>query len=99
MNQRSLSYAMAIAAGLMAAASPIARGAEGLATLSVGADYSTGKYGASERTDTLYIPTYAKYETGAWHVVASGGKAATKAFATAKGKVTAAPYSATILYR
>ncbi len=66
MNQRSLSYAMAIAAGLMAAASPIARGAEGLATLSVGADYSTGKYGASERTDTLYIPTYAKYETGAW---------------------------------
>jgi pullulanase len=36
---------------------------------------------------------------GTWHVVASGGKVATKAFATAKGKVTAAPYSATILYQ
>ncbi len=56
----------ALAAGLIAAASPIALCAEGLATLSAGADYSVGKYGASERTSTLYIPTYAKYETGPW---------------------------------
>ena len=66
MNQRGFSYAMVLAAGLIAAASPLALCADGVTTVSAGADYSTGKYGASERTAVLYVPTYAKYETGPW---------------------------------
>lgn len=34
--------------------------------MSTGIDYSTGKYGASESTDTLYMPFGVKYETGDW---------------------------------
>jgi len=33
-------------------------------TLSAGADYSTGTYGTSERTDIWYFPLVAKYERG-----------------------------------
>jgi hypothetical protein len=40
--------------------------AEGTVTLSSGLDYSTGKYGSTEKTDTVYIPLIAKYETGLW---------------------------------
>ena len=35
-------------------------------TLGVGAEYTTGKYGASETTDTLYVPFIVKHETGKW---------------------------------
>lgn len=39
--------------------------AEGL-TLGTGFDYTSGKYGTSEKTEILYVPLTAKYETGAW---------------------------------
>src|SRR3954471_11221414 len=35
-------------------------------TLGTGLDYTTGKYGASEKTEILYVPFYARYETGPW---------------------------------
>ncbi|HLO63828.1 MAG TPA: hypothetical protein VK165_12790, partial [Azonexus sp.] len=35
-------------------------------TISSGFDYSTGKYGAAQSTETLYIPLSAKYESGDW---------------------------------
>lgn len=35
-------------------------------TVSSGFDYSTGKYGAAQSTETLYIPLSAKYESGDW---------------------------------
>lgn len=44
------------------AASQLAQ-AEGV-TLGTGFDYTSGKYGGSEKTNTLYIPFYVKYETG-----------------------------------
>jgi hypothetical protein len=40
--------------------------AESSVTVSTGIDYSTGKYGATESTDTLYMPFGVKYETGDW---------------------------------
>jgi hypothetical protein len=57
---------IALAAWLITAANSIAFGAEGLTTLGVGADYSSGSYGASERTDIFYVPVTAKHETGRW---------------------------------
>jgi hypothetical protein len=40
--------------------------AESSLTFSTGIDFSTGKYGASTSTDTLYMPFGVKYETGDW---------------------------------
>jgi hypothetical protein len=40
--------------------------AESSLTFNSGIDYSTGKYGASERTDTLYVPFGMKYEISDW---------------------------------
>ena len=37
--------------------------AEGVLSVTSGADYSSGKYGQSETTDITYIPFMAKYET------------------------------------
>jgi hypothetical protein len=56
----------ALAAALLATAAPVALAAEGLTTFSVGADYTTGKYGADQSTDILYIPFTGKYELGPW---------------------------------
>jgi hypothetical protein len=39
--------------------------AEGL-TLGTGFDYTSGKYGSSEKTEILYVPITARYETGPW---------------------------------
>jgi hypothetical protein len=39
---------------------------DGLLTFSTGADYTTGKYGQSERTDVLFVPFIGRYETGRW---------------------------------
>lgn len=39
------------------------QGVPGL-TFGTGFDYTSGKYGSSETTDILYIPFYARYETG-----------------------------------
>jgi hypothetical protein len=35
-------------------------------TLTSGVDYSSGKYGQSEKTNITYIPLTGKYETGRW---------------------------------
>lgn len=35
-------------------------------TVNSGFDYSTGKYGAAQSTETLYIPLSTKYESGNW---------------------------------
>src|SRR5438067_2246733 len=48
---------------LTALAAPAAVLAEGL-TLGTGFDYTSGKYGTSEKTDILYVPFYGRYETG-----------------------------------
>jgi hypothetical protein len=40
--------------------------ADGRLSIAVGADYSTGDYGASEDTDVWAIPMSLRYRTGAW---------------------------------
>jgi len=40
--------------------------AENATIISVGADYSSGKYGASEATDMWYFPFSVKYQTESW---------------------------------
>ena len=35
-------------------------------SVSAGAEYSTGKFGAPEKTETLYIPFILRHETGPW---------------------------------
>ena len=52
----------AILVALMAA--KLAR-ADGL-TLATGFDYTSGKYGGTEKTKILYVPFIAKYDTGPW---------------------------------
>ena len=54
--------------GLAAAGASLAMIGDAAAQLTVGAgiDYTTGKYGGTESTDTLYIPFLLKYETGPW---------------------------------
>lgn len=44
---------------------------DGRFSVSVGADYSSGDYGASEDTDVWAIPISLKYRTGAWRFGAS----------------------------
>jgi Putative MetA-pathway of phenol degradation len=56
----------AVAAVLLATASPIALGQDSRTTLSVGADYSTGKFGQTQATDLLYVPVTGKHEAGLW---------------------------------
>src|SRR5437764_8948928 len=45
------------------AALPAVSQADGI-TLGTGFDYTSGSYGASQKTDILYVPFYARYETG-----------------------------------
>ncbi len=45
--------------------------ADGRLSMSIGADYSSGDYGASEDTDVWAIPMSLKYRTGAWRLGAS----------------------------
>ena len=49
----------------MLALSSSALFAEGL-TLGTGFDYTSGKYGTSEKTEILYVPLTGKYEMGPW---------------------------------
>jgi hypothetical protein len=44
--------------------------------VAVGAEYSTGKFGGTETTDTLYIPVVVRHETGPWVFKATGPVAA-----------------------
>jgi hypothetical protein len=54
--------------GLAAAAGSLllAGNAAAQTSLSAGAEYTTGKYGAPEKTETLYIPFIVRHETGPW---------------------------------
>jgi len=56
---------MALATALVTTNS-IAFGADGLTTLSVGADSSTGKYGQDQSTHIFFVPITGKYEAGPW---------------------------------
>jgi hypothetical protein len=42
---------------------PVVARADGI-TLGTGFDYTSGSYGASQKTDILYVPFFARYETG-----------------------------------
>jgi outer membrane putative beta-barrel porin/alpha-amylase len=57
---------IALATAVLSAAASAASAADGLTTLSVGVDYTTGKYGADTSTDILYVPFTGKYEIGPW---------------------------------
>jgi len=48
----------------------LAASAEGKVTFTTGADYSSGKYGQSEKTNITYIPLISKYETDRWLIKA-----------------------------
>jgi hypothetical protein len=56
----------ALAAVLVSTASSVVLAQDSRTTLSVGADYSTGKFGQTQSTDMLYVPVTAKHETGRW---------------------------------
>jgi len=60
--RRVLGSALASMLGL---SSSTLLGADGF-TLGTGFDYTSGKYGSSEKTETLYVPLSGKYETGPW---------------------------------
>jgi len=60
------SRAAAIAVVLASAPCGITLAAEGVVTVGAGAEYSSGKYGGTEKTQILYLPVTAKYETGPW---------------------------------
>lgn len=51
---------------ILSLVAPLLCHADDTLTFSSGFDYSTGKYGASQSTETLYIPLGAKYESGNW---------------------------------
>lgn len=59
MKQR---YALVLASSLLCA--PVATFAQ--VTIASGVDFTSGKYGESDKTDTLVIPVLLKYETGPW---------------------------------
>jgi hypothetical protein len=56
---------LAIAAAALCAA-PLAFGADGELSLGTGINYTTGKYGESEKTSIVTIPILARYERDAW---------------------------------
>jgi outer membrane putative beta-barrel porin/alpha-amylase len=56
----------ALCAALLAASSATALAADGAATVGAGADYSSGKYGGTQKTEILYVPFTGKYEIGPW---------------------------------
>src|SRR5438105_4134742 len=71
-----------LAALAAALTTPHALMAEGL-TLGTGFDYTTGKYGGSEKTDILYLPFYARSGTagtaprrGSTYATSSTGRSA-----------------------
>lgn len=64
-NPKSLTaLRLAATTALMAIAGPGALAAESVISASFGADYSVGKYGRSERTETRYFPMMLKAESG-----------------------------------
>jgi hypothetical protein len=59
---QSIQRSLAAAAGSFM----IAGSAAAQTSLGTGVEYTTGKYGGTEKTDTLYVPFVAKHETGPW---------------------------------
>lgn len=60
-------HRMTLGAALFAAAHTAALAAsDDLTTFSVGAEYSSGAYGAPQKTDIFYVPFALKHETGPW---------------------------------
>lgn len=58
---------LALIAGLLAGAAPLARAAdEGSPYVSIGADYSSGKYGLDTRTNIWDVPLSVGYKGSAW---------------------------------
>lgn len=60
---------LAAAAGALVLAGSAA--AQTVNSLSAGAEYTSGKYGGTETTDTLYVPFVVKQETGRWTLKAT----------------------------
>jgi len=44
----------------------VAGGAAAQTSVGVGAEYTTGKFGATESTETIYVPVVVKHEAGLW---------------------------------
>jgi hypothetical protein len=59
---QSIQRSLAAAAGLFL----ITGGAAAQTSFGVGAEWTTGKYGEPDKTDTLYVPFIVKHETGPW---------------------------------
>src|SRR5262245_40673819 len=57
---------IALGAALLAAAHAALAASDTLTTWSVGAEYSSGDYGAPQKTDIFYVPFAVKHETGPW---------------------------------
>lgn len=70
MRKITLFFLAALAAAAFAAASPAMAQADQV-SVGTGAEYTTGKYGGTESTDTLYIPFIGRYETGRWQLKAT----------------------------
>jgi hypothetical protein len=49
----------------------VAGSAAAQTSVGMGIEYTTGKYGATESTETLYVPFVIKHETGAWALKAT----------------------------
>jgi hypothetical protein len=64
---QSIQRSIAAAAGSFV----IAGSAAAQTSFGVGAEYTTGKYGGTEKTDTLYVPFVVKHETGPWMLKAT----------------------------
>ena len=51
---------------LLSLSTVVAPAADDRFTMGAGVDYSSGTYGGTIATNILYVPVYAKYETGRW---------------------------------
>lgn len=60
---------MGVSGILLAGLLPLAwAGPDGTWTFATGADFSSGRYGESIRTDTWYLPVSAKYDAESWNL-------------------------------
>lgn len=53
-------------AGAALGATPLASAGDGVFSVSIGFDYSSGKYGDVQSTEMLYVPVIGKYRSGPW---------------------------------
>ena len=66
MTASSLGKCTLLGSSVLAIAQGAAAAADGYATVGVGADYSSGKYGGAEKTQIFYLAVTGKYEHGPW---------------------------------